>query len=63
MADRTVMTVLREIATVKAQVKEPVLLATLLGPLEAELSARAKAFAGQGALPLDPTDPSKTAKK
>lgn len=50
MAERTVMTVLREISAVKAAVKDEDLRAKLLAPLEMELKARADASARQGEL-------------
>lgn len=52
MANRTVMTVLREIATVKAQVSDADLRAKLLAPLLAEVQAMADANLRQGKLPL-----------
>lgn len=53
MAERTTMTVIREIATVKAQVKDLTIQRALLVPLEAELAARADAIARQLALPIE----------
>lgn len=53
MAERTVMTVIREIATVKAQVKDLTVQRALLVPLEAELAARADAIARQLSLPIE----------
>jgi hypothetical protein len=49
------MTVLREMSVVKAQVKDPELLSTLLRPLELELNARAKAVASQLSMLEDPS--------
>lgn len=59
MANRTTMTVLREISAVKAGVKDPEIRAALLAPLEAELRAMAEAVAKQMQLPLDKAPPKK----
>lgn len=62
MAERSVMTVLREMSVVKAQVKDPELLATLLRPLELELNARAKAVASQLSMLEEPSSKAATKK-
>lgn len=53
---------LRDIALVKAQVKDEPLRSQLLGPLQAQLEALAKAQAAQMSLPIDSsTAPPKSA--
>lgn len=52
MAERTAFTVLREMAVVKSQVKDPLLRELMLEPLQKELEIRARAVAAQGNLEL-----------
>jgi len=62
MATRNAMTVIREIAAVKAAVSDVGIREALLGPLESELQFFAEAAKRQGklALPVEAVTPSKT---
>lgn len=61
MAKRTVMTVLREIATIKSQVSDESIRAALIAPLEAELASFAASATEQvKQLPLLPTPVAKS---